>query len=69
MVGEDRVMTSVKEFRRVHVIRQTMEKKLTEVKAGPLEADVKQIRRLIARVAQAYDHGVAHREWRKPSNW
>lgn len=28
-------MTSVKELRRVHVIRQTMEKKLTEVKEGP----------------------------------
>ena len=36
MVREDRVIMSVKELRRVHVIRQTMEKKLTQVKAGIL---------------------------------
>jgi hypothetical protein len=29
MVDEDRVIMSVKELRRVHVIRHTMEKKLT----------------------------------------
>jgi hypothetical protein len=36
MVGEGRVMMSVKEFRRVHVICQTMEKKLTQVKTSTL---------------------------------
>ena len=36
MVREDRVIMSVKELRRVHVIRQTMEKKLTQVTAGIL---------------------------------
>jgi hypothetical protein len=36
MVREDRVIMSVKELRRVHVIRQTMENKLTQVKAGTL---------------------------------
>ena len=34
MVREDRVIMSVKELRRVSVIRQTMEKKLTQAKAG-----------------------------------
>ena len=36
MVREDRGIMSVKERRRVHVIRQTMEKQLTQVKAGIL---------------------------------
>ncbi len=34
MVREDGVIMSVKELRRVHVIRQAMEKKLTQVQAG-----------------------------------
>ena len=69
MVREDRVMMSVKELRRVHVIRQTREKKLTQVKAGALLGlTPRHIRRLLARVAQAGDHGLAHRGRGKPSN-
>ena len=69
MVREDRVIMSVKELRRVHVIRQTMEKKLTQVKAGALLGlTPRHIRRLITRVAQAGDHGLAHRGRGKPSN-
>jgi transposase-like protein len=69
MVREDRVIMSVKELRRVSVIRQTMEKKLTQVKAGTLLGlTTRHIRRLIERVAQAGDHGLAHRGRGKPSN-
>lgn len=69
MVREDRVIMSVKELRRVHVIRQTMEKKLTQVKAGALLGlTPRHIRRLLARVTQAGDHGLAHRGRGKPSN-
>ena len=69
MVREDRVIMSVKELRRVHVIRQTMEKPLTQVKAGALLGlTPRHIRRLIARVAQAGDHGLAHQGRGKPSN-
>ena len=69
MVREDRVTMSVKELRRVHVIRQTMEKKLTQVKAGTLLGlTPRHIRRLIARVEQKGDHGLAHRGRGKPSN-
>ena len=69
MVREDRVIMSVKELRRVSVIRQTMEKKLTQVKAGTLLGlTPRHIRRLIARVAQAGDQGLAHRGRGKPSN-
>ena len=60
---------SVKELRRVHVIRQTMEKQLTQVKAGALLGlTPRHIRRLLARVAQAGDQGLAHRGRGKPSN-
>ena len=69
MVREDRVIMSVKELRRVHVIRQTMEKQMTQVKAGGLLGlTPRQIRRLIKRVPQAGDHGLAHRGRGKPLN-
>jgi|CXWL01.1.fsa_nt_gi hypothetical protein len=69
MVREDRGIMSVTELRRVSVIRQTMEKKLTQVKAGALLGlTPRHIRRLLARVAQAGDQGLAHRGRGKPSN-
>ena len=69
MVGEDRVIMSVKELRRVQVIRQTMEKKLTQVQAGAvLGLTPRHIRRLIERVEQERDQGVAHRGRGRPSN-
>jgi transposase-like protein len=69
MVGEDRVIMSVKELRRVHVLRQTMEKKLTQVKASTLLGlTTRHIRRLIERVEQAGDQGLAHRGRGTPSN-
>ena len=69
MVREDRVIMSVKELRRVSVIRQTMEKKLTQVKAGTLLGlTTRHIRRLIERVEQEGDQGLAHRGRGMPSN-
>jgi transposase len=69
MVGEDRVIMSVKELRRVHVIRHTMEKQLTQVQAGTvLGLTTRHIRRLIERVEQEGDQGLAHRGRGKPSN-
>lgn len=69
MVREDRVIMSVKELRRVSVIRQTMEKQLTQVKAGALLGlTPRHIRRLIERVKQAGDQGLAHRGRGQPSN-
>jgi len=69
MVREDRVIMSVKELRRVHVIRQTREQKLTQVEAATLLGlTPRHIRRLLARVEQAGDQGLAHRGRGKPSN-
>ena len=69
MVGEDTVIMSVKELRRLHVIRQAMERKLTQKKAGDLIGlTVRQVRRLIQRVRQEGDRGLAHRGRGRPSN-
>ena len=69
MVGEDRVIMSGKELRRIHVLRQVMEQQLTQVKAGALLGlTTRQVRRLIARVEQEGDQGLAHRGRGQPSN-
>jgi len=69
MVGEDRVMMSGKELRRVHVIRQVLEKQLTQGEAAVcLGLSDRQIRRLSKRVKQEGDQGLVHRRRGKPSN-
>lgn len=69
MVGEDRVMMSGKELRRVHVIHHAMEKKITQVKAGALLGlTTRQIRRLMVRVRHEGEAGLAHRGRGQPSN-
>ncbi len=69
MVGEDRVIMRVKELRRVPVIRHVMEQKMTQVQAGALLGlSTRQVRRLIERVEQEGDQGLAHRGRGKPSN-
>ena len=69
MVREDGVTMSMKELRRLHVIRQAMERTLTQVKAGTLVGVTdRHVRRLIQRVEQEGDQGLAHRGRGKPSN-
>jgi hypothetical protein len=69
MVGEDTVLMSMKELRRLHIIRRAMEKKLTQRQAGALLGlTARQIRRLIERVRQEGDRGLVHRGRGKPSN-
>ena len=69
MVGEDRVIMSVKELRRVHVIRHALEKKITQSTAGEaLGLTARHIRRLLQRVRADGDAGLVHRGRGKPSN-
>ena len=69
MVREDKVLMSVKELRRLHVIHQVIEKKMTQVEAGGLLGLTdRQIRRIIKRVRAEGDGGLAHRSRGKPSN-
>lgn len=69
MVGEDRIVMSARELRRVHVIRQVLEKQLPQGKAGEaLGLTTRQIRRLLQRMRAEGDRGLAHRGRGKPSN-
>ncbi len=69
MVGEDTVIMSVKELRRLHVIRLAMDKKLRQREAGGLLGLTdRQVRRLIQRVRAEGDAGLAHRGRGRPSN-
>lgn len=69
MVREDRVTMSAKELRRVHVIRQVVDKQLTQVHAGALLGlTSRQVRRLVRRVEQEGAQGLVHRGRGKPSN-
>lgn len=53
MVGEDRVVMIGKELRRVPVIRQALDKKLTQVKAATvLGLTPRQVRRLMIQCAR-----------------
>lgn len=69
MVGEDTVTMSAKELRRVHVVRQVVDKQITQVKAGALLGLTdRQVRRLVRRVEQEGDRGLVHRGRGQPSN-
>jgi len=69
MVREDKVIMSVKELRRLHVIHQVIEKEMTQVEAsGLLGLTDRQIRRISKRVREVGDGGIAHRSRGKPSN-
>ncbi len=69
MVGEDTVRMSVQELRRVHVIRQAMEKRITQMTASTLLGlTPRQVRRLIQRVRVEGDRGLVHRSRGRPSN-
>jgi len=69
MVREDKVIMSVKELRRLPVIYQVMEKKMTQVKAGGLLGLTdRQIRRISQRVREWGEKGIAHQGRGRPSN-
>ena len=69
MVREGTVTMSPKELRRVHVIRQVRDKRITQREAGTmLGLTDRQIRRLLRRVEQEGDQGLVHRGRGKPSN-
>ena len=69
MVGEDAVRMSVKELKRVHVIRQAMDQAVRQREAGEvLGVTTRQVRRLIQRVRAEGDGGLVHRRRGRPSN-
>ena len=69
MVREDVVRMSVKELKRVHVIRHVMNRALRQREAGELLGlSVRQVRRLLQRVRAEGDAGLVHQSRGRPSN-
>lgn len=69
MAREDRVLMSTKELRRLHVLQQVGERKITQADAAQvLGLSDRQIRRLVARVRQEGARGLAHQSRGRPSN-
>lgn len=69
MAGEDRVLMSTKELRRIQVIEQVLEKKIKQVEAAEvLGVSDRQIRRLVKRVEAEGVHALVHRSRGRCSN-
>jgi hypothetical protein len=67
MVGEDSIVMSGKELRRVHVIHQVVAKQLAQKQAGEvLGLTTRHIRRLSDRLRADGAKGLAHRGRGKP---
>ena len=68
MHGEDIIMMRQEELKRLHLIRQVIEKALTQVEAGNLlSLSARQIRRIAKRVIKEGDKGVIHKSRGRPS--
>lgn len=62
MAGEDRIIMSQKEVNRLYVIRQTIEKVITQVQAATLLGLTdRQVRRIVRSVRMAGETGICHK--------
>jgi Homeodomain-like domain len=69
MVREGKVLMSMKELRRLQVIHQVIERRITQGRAsGHLGLTDRQIRRIVKRVRELGEKGLAHRSRGKRSN-
>jgi len=69
MAREDIIAMSQREIRRLHLIQQVLEKKITQQEvAGILQLSSRQIRRIVKRIREAGEHGICHQGRGKPSN-
>ena len=71
MAGKDRIVMSQQESNRLHVIRQAIEKAITQKEAArELGYTERQVRRMVKRVREEGALGICHRSrGRKPNNW
>ena len=68
MAGKDIVTMRQEELKRLHVIRQTLGKKLKQVEAAEkLELSDRQIRRITKRIKEEGDKGIIHKSRGQPS--
>jgi transposase len=64
------ITMSMKEAKRLHVVRQAIERRITQAEAARvIGLDLRQVQRIIARVRQEGDEGICHRaRGKKPNN-
>lgn len=68
MAGKDIIMLTLQELKRLHIIRKTLNKELTQSEASKiLSVSERQIRRIVSRVRKEGDRGVGHQSRGKPS--
>src|SRR5512137_661894 len=69
MAGEDMIMASQEELRRLHVIQKVLEGGLKQVEAAEiLSLSSRHIRRVVRRVQEEGNRGIVHRSRGRPSN-
>jgi transposase len=70
MVERGTITMSMKEAKRLHVVRQAMEKRITQAEAAKvIGLALRQVQRIVRRVRQDGDHGICHRaRGKKPNN-
>lgn len=69
MAEKDMITMSRREAKRLHIIHQALEKKITQVEAaGLIGISDRQIRRMIGRIGEEGDEGICHRSRGKASN-
>jgi hypothetical protein len=69
MAGEDIIMLSQKDLKRLHVIEKVREGTVKQVSAAQtLSLSTRQIRRIVSRISKEGSQGVVHRSRGKPSN-
>jgi hypothetical protein len=69
MIEKDMITMSQKELQRLHVIRKTIDKAITQTRAAEiLEMCTRQVRRIASRIKLDGDEGIIHKSRHKPSN-
>ena len=69
MDGEDLLRMKPREIKRLHLIRQALEEKISQKQAAEVAGlSARQMRRLMKRVEAEGDRGILHRRRGQPSN-
>src|SRR3989338_5900444 len=69
MAEEDRVTMSPRELRRLHFVKNAMEKVITQAEAAEtIEISERQVRRMVRRIRAAGEIGIVHGSRGRPSN-
>jgi len=69
MAGEDIIMVTQEELKKLHIIRKALDGRIKQIEAADiLSLSDRQIRRLTTRVRQEGDSGIAHKSRGKESN-